>query len=62
METISTTLLDELELYLNDRIDMTLDGKPNKAMTLLMQLQAARHDAPDHRIVIALDHNGDPLG
>jgi hypothetical protein len=42
MEPISTALLDEIELYLNDRIDITMDGKPNKAMKLLQLLQDER--------------------
>ena len=41
---ISDDLLDALELYLNDRVGITLDGKPNEAMKLLMALQAARED------------------
>jgi hypothetical protein len=46
MEQITTALLDEIELYLNTRVAVTLDGEPNQAMTLLMQIQDARatHD------------------
>jgi hypothetical protein len=57
MEQISTALLDEIEVYLAARVQVTLDGEPNTAMTLLMQIQDARakHD-PDQ----PLDHNGEP--
>ena len=44
MAAISDELLDQLELYLNDRVGITLDGKPNEAMKLLIAIQAARED------------------
>lgn len=46
MEKVSTDLLDELEAYLEKRVDI-LDGEsgplPNDAMRLLMRLQEERH-------------------
>lgn len=42
METISSTLLNQIEAYLVARIDVTLDGTPNRAMILLHLLQAER--------------------
>ena len=43
-ETITTELLDEIELYLNDRVDINVDGMANKAMSLLMEIQRQREN------------------
>jgi hypothetical protein len=42
-ETISTDLLNDLEAYLITRIDVNIDGMPNRAMILLQLLQAERN-------------------
>lgn len=42
METITTELLNDLEAFLVARIDVNIDGLPNRAMILLHLLQAER--------------------
>lgn len=59
METISTELLDAIELYLDKRVDIDWEGHPNEAMSLLMDLQRERERQP-HDADQPLDHNGEP--
>ena len=41
-EKISTDLLNDLEAFLVSRIDVNIDGLPNRAMILLQLLQSER--------------------
>ena len=41
-EKISTDLLNDLEAFLVARIDVNIDGLPNRAMILLQLLQSER--------------------